>query len=65
MELRLESVSTLQQPREQGLLEKGRGEKASEWPSPLCPSSLRVARRAYFIALNTFLVKDDLIFIRL
>ena len=38
VELSLESVSTLQQAREQGLLAKGRGEKASEWPSLLCSS---------------------------
>ena len=40
------AVSTLQQPREQGTLAERRGEQRGGWPSPLCPSSLRAARRS-------------------
>ena len=39
VELPLESVSTLQQPREQGLLAKGRGEKASESQALFVPAA--------------------------
>ena len=52
MKWSLESVSTLQQATEQGLLAKGGGEKASEWPSLLCSS----IHRAEFDSLEKTLM---------